>query len=450
MSVPEEPLERVNYFNGQRLEAGDFRAEQEYQLRVRRWLNRSLYWPGVVKGLEVGKHPSDTHKVLVLPGLAFDIWGREIILVDTCEVPVRGVPSTAEGVVFGNYLVISYAEERALPVTDGCAVASDAKPCRSDLAWGAPTRIRAAPRLEFVDSWPVDETGKVVLAQLELLAKNYSVKTVNQGVRKYAVPAKPPKTRPISLEGEKDIDRDNPKVLYFHIADGYPEAVVLYLRGAMFSTLYYTELGSHTHTLDLVLSQALGMPEHDHSLGELLTDEYPAHSHRITANVEDPNDHDALEMQGRDTTLELNSAVAMNVSAEAKHSHKIAAGAKTDKAPGLIPHSHSFTQKDVQPFGAAQEAAHSGPALRYADSVQIKLDGKNITAQVLQQLAGRDPANWRGKNLGGGKQDHVFVNTGTGSIELHRIIGNLGPGAHVLEFSVASGGGKIYYNLYVE
>jgi hypothetical protein len=35
----EKPLERLNYFNGQRLQAGDFKLEQDYHMRVRRWLN---------------------------------------------------------------------------------------------------------------------------------------------------------------------------------------------------------------------------------------------------------------------------------------------------------------------------------------------------------------------------------------------------------------------------
>jgi hypothetical protein len=39
----EKPIERMNYFNGQRLEADDFQVEQEYHVRVRRWLNKSLY-----------------------------------------------------------------------------------------------------------------------------------------------------------------------------------------------------------------------------------------------------------------------------------------------------------------------------------------------------------------------------------------------------------------------
>ncbi len=38
----EKPIERLQYYNGQRLEADDLKLEQEYHIRVRRWLNKSL------------------------------------------------------------------------------------------------------------------------------------------------------------------------------------------------------------------------------------------------------------------------------------------------------------------------------------------------------------------------------------------------------------------------
>ena len=49
----EKPIDRLNYFNGQRLEATDFKTEQDYHIRVRRWLNKSLYSAGIARGLEV-------------------------------------------------------------------------------------------------------------------------------------------------------------------------------------------------------------------------------------------------------------------------------------------------------------------------------------------------------------------------------------------------------------
>lgn len=445
----QQPFERLNYFNGQRLSAADFRSEQAYLMRVRRFLNRALYSSGVVTGLEVEAHPGDSHRVVVLPGLAFDHLGREVILLEPAEVVVSGTPSTTPGVVFGNYLVISYAEQRSQPVSDGCRVAVQPKPCSGDLAWGAPTRILANPRLQMVDAWPVDESGKVVLAQIEL-GPNCEVRSINQGVRKYAIPAKPPTVRPISLEGEKDLNPGNPKVLYFHIEGGYPSTASLHLRGARFSTLFYSEIGSHTHGLNLALEEAPGLDPHSHTLDELETDEAPAHRHTISANVEDADEgHDGLELHDHDINVSLNNTVGLQVSEEAAHTHRIAAGATTDTAPGLAAHTHGFSSMTADEFGS-QPSAHTGPALSYVDGLQIFYDGTDITPAVLQQLSGRDPANWGGQQLGDGTQNHVLVQTGTGAIELHRIVNELGPGPHVIELRVGTGGGKIHYNLYVE
>src|ERR1044071_5344931 len=101
MKELQPPMERLNYFNGQRLEASDFKLEQSYHMRVRRWLNKSLYTWGIAKGLEVEVKPGDSHRVIVSPGLALDAQGREIILLEEAEVQVVGSPSAVEGIVYG-------------------------------------------------------------------------------------------------------------------------------------------------------------------------------------------------------------------------------------------------------------------------------------------------------------------------------------------------------------
>src|SRR5688500_18747282 len=120
--LPEDPLDRLNYFNSQRLEAIDFRLEQAYHMRVRRWINRSLYSAGVGAGLEVTAHPVDKHAVVVSPGLALDWLGREVILLNERKIMACGTPRRADGVTFGNYLVIAYREEKVAPQSDGCRV----------------------------------------------------------------------------------------------------------------------------------------------------------------------------------------------------------------------------------------------------------------------------------------------------------------------------------------
>src|SRR5712664_492834 len=136
----DDPRERLNYFNGQRLAATDFRAEQGHHDGMRRVLNHALYSSGIVVGLEVElvkstpPNPADKHRVIVKRGLAFDHLGREIFLPEDDFVQAMVLPSTTKGLVFGSLLVISYREQRKSPVSDGCAVASQAAPCSGDLA----------------------------------------------------------------------------------------------------------------------------------------------------------------------------------------------------------------------------------------------------------------------------------------------------------------------------
>jgi hypothetical protein len=447
MSVLEPPIERVNYFNGERLEARDFRAEQDYFVRVRRLLNRSLYSPGIVKGLEVTKHPTDKHKVMVAPGLAFDAAGREIALLDALAVQVVGMPSTSAGTVLGNFLVISYTEQRGAPSSDSCR---PVKSCGGDLEWSGPTRIRSNVKIETVDTWPSDASGRIVLAQIEL-KQGCEVADILSGVRKYAVAAKPPKVRGVAIEGEKDIDSANPKRLFFHIDGGYPDAMTLVLRGSLFSTLYYTEIGRHTHVLDITLADHPAVPSHDHTLGELVTSEDGIHSHTVTANLdEDDVAENSIEVENAVLWDADMARVNLKVHDSKAHSHKIAPGAKTDKAGGIAALTPTFNSKSAQNFGALP-AARSGPARGYLNDLHVWYDGADITTAILQQLTGRDPVSWpAGSTLGDGTQNHVFVKDGTKTINLSQIVSDLSPGEHWLEFKVASGGGQVHYNLYVE
>jgi hypothetical protein len=444
VNAPEPPIERLNYFNGQRLEARDFRAEQDYQVRVRRYLNRSLYSSGIVKGCEVFKHPSSTHKVLVQPGLVFDFWGREIIVLEPMEVPVTGAPSTTPGVVFGNYLVISYGEERMLPVVDGCAVNAAAKPCSGDLAWGAPSRIRSLPRLEFVDTWPADETGKVVLAQVEL-AKGCSVKEINTGMRKYAVPAKPPKVRAISLEGEKNIDSANPKVLYFHIDGGFPDSVILYLRASLFSTLFYTELGSHTHALTMQTEAVSHDFSHPHGIAERDSGMAGGHSHILMV------DDNGGEWGGVDSD-HPNAEDTRQIKGVGDHSHKYG-NFDTNPWNHAYDHKHLATGTAAN-TGTPDRAARTGSSLKYVKEVHVFFDSTHdITDEILAQLRSRPGQATDWDHLGNGSNDHALAKPqGTGAIDLMQLGLELTPGEHSLTFKVtgAGNGGKLHYNLYVD
>src|SRR5262249_21735827 len=268
----DDPRERLNYFNGQRLAAGDFRTEQGHHDGMRRVLNHALYSPGIVTGLEVEADPGNRHPVNVHAGLAFDHLGREIFRPEEVSVLAMGAPSTTPGLVFGNLLVVSYREQRKNAVADGCAVASEPASCGGALGWTAPTRIAADVAFEVLDSWPAAESGRVVIAQLELNAQ-CQVERVLPGARQYAMPVKPQKVRAISLEGEKDIDVANEKSVHFHIKGAAPERAVLMLRARKFSSLFYTEIGEHTHPLDLKIADHPVVGKHHHTLANLKTDE---------------------------------------------------------------------------------------------------------------------------------------------------------------------------------
>lgn len=456
-----DALARLNYFNGQRLAASDFRSEQAYHVGVRRLLNRSLYSAGIVKGLEVLKHPNDTHKVVVRSGLAFDHLGREIALLADAEVQVMGAPSTTKGVVFGNLLAVSYREQRTQPAQDGCMTVVPGQPCAGDLAWGAPTRIAADVVFEFLDSWPAADSGKVVLAQLELNA-TCRVERVMPGVRRYATPVKPQQVRGISLEGEKDIDSANPKVLYFHVDGGFPSEVTLYLRARKFSSLYYTEMGRHTHHLKFNTAAAGGAPSHSHplELAGIVLAEAGEHRHELWA-FSDDTQQGGMEIGNNDEGPWMVSGVGgemggranMEVRPSGKHTHTVAAGSvpsKTGEGGALQPHTHAIDQ-DSDPAGV-QPDARSGTALSYVNNLRVFLDGQDITAPLLQQLAAKpgQAANWA--QLGDGSNGHALASPeGTGAVDLLKLGVEIGLGQHKLEFKVLQPnvGGNLQYNLYV-
>jgi len=461
MSAPpsDDMLARLNYFNGQRLAAGDLRTEQGYHMGMRRVLNRSLYSPGIVVGLEVEPDKPDPakpgdmswkHRVVVRQGLAFDHMGREIFLPVDMKVQVSGAPSTTPGVVFGNLLVIAYREQRGQPASGRCMVGAPYQPCSGDLAWGAPTRITADAVFEFLDSWPAQNSGKIVLSQVELGSSCQVVRTA-PGVRRYAVPVKPQTVRPISLEGEKDIDVSNPKVLYFHIDGGFPESVSLYLRGGSFSSLYYTELGGHRHAVDFLSHDIDKNLAHSHTASGGGTDTAGDHTHTfITDDGElkggiDVNSTNGDRIQGNNP-----------IDHAGGHTHNLVGlQLSTELGPNPWTHHHQV-QGNSDDTGATNIAARTGkPALSTLTDLVIKLDDKPITLEIGQQLEARpgaagqwlqqiSPTDYR---LKGSALNLV----GTGTIDLLKLGVEIGIGEHKLEFIVSDAdvGGQLQYNLYV-
>jgi hypothetical protein len=105
MPVPTEPPSRVNYFSGRLLTPEDLAAEQQ-AVRDKQWLhNRLLHGYGVATGLAVTVERDTVH---VLPGIAIDRLGREIVLTEPLCVDGSSVNRESHGRV---QVVIAWAEE---------------------------------------------------------------------------------------------------------------------------------------------------------------------------------------------------------------------------------------------------------------------------------------------------------------------------------------------------
>jgi len=100
-------LERVQFFNGERLFASDLQTLEEFQ-REMRWLhNKSLHQPGVASGFAVAGQKGD-RQVTVQPGYAIDSSGREIVLTQTDIEAVPPVADDGAGNPVTFYLTVSY------------------------------------------------------------------------------------------------------------------------------------------------------------------------------------------------------------------------------------------------------------------------------------------------------------------------------------------------------
>jgi hypothetical protein len=460
-------LRRLNYFNGQRLAAGDLRAEQGYHMGMRRVLNRSLYSPGIVVGLEVvptdpaSQDPQDKHRVIVRHGLAFDHLGREIFLPVDVKVQVMGAPRSAPGVVFGNLLVVSYRETRQFPAQGQCVSGAPYRPCGGDQPWGAPTRLVADAVFEFLDSWPSDDSGKIVLTQVELDDQCKVVRT-SPGVRRYAVPAKPQTVRALALEGEKDIADGTGKMLHFHVDGGFPEQVLLFLRGRLFSPLYYTEVGEHHHAIALTSAAGGGIAAHSHQLdlSSIKLQDAGEHRHELWGLADDDQEGafelgsvskpNAKRLTGEDG---FSGGVANGeIKPGGKHTHTVDASSvtATKEANNVPPHTHEVSGNSAKT--GMLPAMRIGAPYTFIDDLKVLLDGKDVTQQICEQLRDRPQQASQWDKLGDGSAGHALCSPeGTGEIDLLRLGHEIGLGAHTLEFRIGApkAGGQLQYNLYV-
>lgn len=473
-----EGLERLGYYNGQRLEAFDYRLEQSYHVAVRRLLNRGLFTPGVVSGFIVEKIAGQTRKVRVRQGVALDPVGREIVLLDDAEIDVPN-QKPAEGPGF--LLIARYGEEAVEGGDPWCSGPSGApRPARfreeAVLDWSehAPDHNRCRSGSEGLDCG--------VLLALVTLTPSCEVDAIFTGVREYARPAHISQITPFSFEGEKDIDSKNPKRLRFNI-DGVPASVKLYLWGDRFSTLYYTELGEHSHTFDTwptappaprSTGPASKLDEHTHKL--------PDASGTTVDKDPDPALSPSELRDGFHNTHELRSNADADCVTTATggtfngrtqfisdgfHSHKVSIsfGGTASllgnlKLPaGSALHTHLIP--DTSPFGSIDIAAH-GPhetSYGYLDDLHVALRVGPVSTDITDAIQNRLPMSWLNpatgkRQLGRGNPNDPLNTDGTDAIDLLDIANEKKidlslPQTYELTFSVANGGGKVAYNLFV-
>lgn len=110
-------LERITFFDGQRLLAADLQDLERFEREMRCLHNMSLHQAGVGSGYAVSGKKGD-RQVTISPGYAIDALGREIILTmpDTQQVPP--VPDNGAGQPALYDLVVSYPPSENLSASE--------------------------------------------------------------------------------------------------------------------------------------------------------------------------------------------------------------------------------------------------------------------------------------------------------------------------------------------
>jgi len=509
--VNERPLERLNYYNGQRLEAADLRLEQDYQMRTRRWLNRSLYTSGIADGLEVRQ--TGPNVVGVSPGLALDPDGREIILIDAVEVDAPSLPAA--------FLTIRYDERALAERRDRCCVQAAGGQGAAESFWSGPARVRAEPVIAWSRVEPHEGAAEIVLAHVAKSADCKSIKVVSMQQRRYVGAASAAKVRQYAIEGFRDIDPDNPGRIHFHIRGRQPTSVALYLRSEQFPTLFYTEIGKHTHANSVTNAAETGearqIDAHSHGKGSLAADNFnpplsvsawvssydasdsPADWLALLAGVKGgvfwnpgPKDFDigpgskdhppgappfmlrmitnVLALGGQVPVAEsLAANVGMSVNG-ADHGHPISGSTSTvvaPPAPAVPLHKHPLSVGVTNAAYGVDQAAREGPPIGFVKGLRVVIGsagggtGRDYTQEIVQQLANAQPANWSAGllGLGAGSGSDTLAVAGSGEIKLDFLPElDLAEGAYWIELQAPDkesdkdrrNGGRIHYNLYVE
>ena len=159
MSIPKQvELERLRYWQGQRLRARDFRDQTAIEAQLRWWHNRALHNAfGVSLGLTVSPVPASGSltAVRVTCGLAYDCFGRELILQDTREIPVPTAPPPQGNLqVTPMTLLLRYKDSAQFPQRNDLAAVC--LPCAGSPFQEEPDFVwQPADRVQVTDGVPI-------------------------------------------------------------------------------------------------------------------------------------------------------------------------------------------------------------------------------------------------------------------------------------------------------
>jgi hypothetical protein len=184
LAVSTKPIERIQFFKGQRLFAADLQDLEEFN-RLMRWLhNQSLHQAGVASGYSVTGNKSDS-QITVQPGYAIDSHGREIVLIKSTVIQVPPVANDGQGNAVYYDLVVSYPDDSDLKETetrDGVCVSRSAVRLREapTFCWaelvptsdptGTPSALTAARKAKLVAlNKDIESGNRIRLARAEVL-----------------------------------------------------------------------------------------------------------------------------------------------------------------------------------------------------------------------------------------------------------------------------------------
>ncbi|MGE3976935.1 MAG: hypothetical protein AB7F94_05040 [Nitrospira sp.] len=181
-------IERVNYYEREYLRSFDFEAEQRYHIEMRRRLNLALHRWGIVFGLQLEQYKEfGNDYVRVLPGIAVDAHGREILLIATHTISDDDFRSSGIMRIDAKYSVwIEYSKALETPPSAGyrvCDLANQytrwresAKILIRNEDWPGPTKPEPLPFEELSDDpqndgWPLF-LGHMTVAGLSITYDN--------------------------------------------------------------------------------------------------------------------------------------------------------------------------------------------------------------------------------------------------------------------------------------